>query len=291
MRTEKEIMDLILSVARADERIRAVSMEGSRADPTVVKDKYQDFDISFYVTDVKSFIDNRSWISKFGSPLIIQEPDWVDTVTDWFGNKEHDSQRSYGWLMVFSDGNRIDLGVISVNATDLLVPKGEPTVTLLDKDGLLPIYPMPNNKVYWVKAPDDNQYHACCNEFWWCLNNVAKGIARDELPYAMEMLNLIVRKMLNKMIDWYIGTQTGFSVATGKMGKYYKRYLSPDLYRQYASTYSGSDYADIWASVDEMCDLFHLLAVGVAAHFGFNYRQNEEDGMREYFRMVRENIL
>jgi hypothetical protein len=31
MRTEQEMMDLILSVAKADERIRAVSMEGSRA--------------------------------------------------------------------------------------------------------------------------------------------------------------------------------------------------------------------------------------------------------------------
>ena len=41
MRTEKEMMDLILNVANADERIRAVSMEGSRANPTIQKDNYE----------------------------------------------------------------------------------------------------------------------------------------------------------------------------------------------------------------------------------------------------------
>ncbi|WP_431602538.1 aminoglycoside 6-adenylyltransferase [Ruminiclostridium papyrosolvens] len=33
MRTEQEMFDLILDVAKADERIRAVYMNGSRANP------------------------------------------------------------------------------------------------------------------------------------------------------------------------------------------------------------------------------------------------------------------
>jgi aminoglycoside 6-adenylyltransferase len=41
MRTEHEIMDLLLNVAKADERIRAVSLEGSRANPTAPKDNYR----------------------------------------------------------------------------------------------------------------------------------------------------------------------------------------------------------------------------------------------------------
>jgi len=40
-----------------------------------------------------------------------------------------------------------------------------------------------------------------------------------------------------------------------------------------------------------MSDLFHTVATAVAAHFDFTYRQDEEDGMREYMRMVRENVL
>ena len=40
-----------------------------------------------------------------------------------------------------------------------------------------------------------------------------------------------------------------------------------------------------------MCNLFHTLALAVAAHFDFAYRQEEEDGMREYLCMVKENVL
>lgn len=46
MRTESEMIELILNIARADERIRAVRMEGSRANPAAPKDKYQDYDIT-----------------------------------------------------------------------------------------------------------------------------------------------------------------------------------------------------------------------------------------------------
>jgi len=105
------------------------------------------------------------------------------------------------------------------------------------------------------------------------------------------MLNDVVRSELHDMINYYIGSQHGFNLSTGKDGKYFKKYLPPELYAQYAATYSGSDYNDIWASVDAMCDLFHTLAVEVATHFGFTYRQNEEAGIREYLRMVKEHVL
>ena len=50
MRTEQEMMDLILNIANADERIRGVMLGGSRANTSVPKDCYQDYDISFAVT-------------------------------------------------------------------------------------------------------------------------------------------------------------------------------------------------------------------------------------------------
>jgi len=37
LRTEQEVMDLLLDVAKADERIRAVLLVGSRANPVILK--------------------------------------------------------------------------------------------------------------------------------------------------------------------------------------------------------------------------------------------------------------
>ena len=55
MRTEKEMMDLILTFAKNDPRIRVVGMEGSRTNVNVPKDEFQDYDITYLVTDMESF--------------------------------------------------------------------------------------------------------------------------------------------------------------------------------------------------------------------------------------------
>ncbi|MCL1792575.1 MAG: aminoglycoside 6-adenylyltransferase [Oscillospiraceae bacterium] len=55
MRTEEVMMDLILGIAKADERVRAVSMEGSRANPQVSKDQYQDYDITIMLQILRRF--------------------------------------------------------------------------------------------------------------------------------------------------------------------------------------------------------------------------------------------
>lgn len=62
MRTEQEMMDLIISFAINDERIRVVGMEGSRTNVNVHKDEFQDDDISYIVTDMKSFMKDDQWL-------------------------------------------------------------------------------------------------------------------------------------------------------------------------------------------------------------------------------------
>lgn len=54
MRTEQEIIDLVLKVAREDSRVRAVGMNGSRTNPNVPKDPFRDYDIVYVVTDMQS---------------------------------------------------------------------------------------------------------------------------------------------------------------------------------------------------------------------------------------------
>ena len=53
-RSDHDIMELILNTARKDDRIRAVILNGSRANPNTVPDRFHDFDIIYVVTDVGS---------------------------------------------------------------------------------------------------------------------------------------------------------------------------------------------------------------------------------------------
>jgi aminoglycoside 6-adenylyltransferase len=75
MRTEAEMMDLVLSVARKDDRVRGVILNGSRANPNAKKDRFQDYDIVYLVTDVQLFKQDPDWIDVFGERMILQLPD------------------------------------------------------------------------------------------------------------------------------------------------------------------------------------------------------------------------
>ena len=74
MRSEKEMMDLIIAVANNDVRIRAAYLEGSRANPNVPKDIFQDYDIVYVVTETRSFREDKAWIDRFGERLYMQYP-------------------------------------------------------------------------------------------------------------------------------------------------------------------------------------------------------------------------
>jgi aminoglycoside 6-adenylyltransferase len=63
MRSESEILELILNTARRDERVRAVIMNGSRINPNAPKDFFQDYDVVYLVTEKDSFLADPSWIT------------------------------------------------------------------------------------------------------------------------------------------------------------------------------------------------------------------------------------
>ena len=45
MRSEKQIYEMILNFAKSDERIRMVTLEGSRTNVNIPADDFQDYDI------------------------------------------------------------------------------------------------------------------------------------------------------------------------------------------------------------------------------------------------------
>jgi aminoglycoside 6-adenylyltransferase len=232
MRTEKQMMDLILGFARSDDRVRAVTMCGSRMNPNAPKDEFQDYDIVYVVDDVDSFTCDHDWIKAFGNPIMVQMP-------EQYKGAFNDGRFIY--LMLFDDGNRIDLSLLPIDKFDKLYAPDSLDKVLLDKDLIIPDLPSPSDSDYNIKHPTKKLYNGYCNNFWWVLQNVAKGIMRDELGYAMSMLGYC-RESLDAVLSWYIAIDYGFDVSVGKFGKYFKRYLDKDIYNMYHKTYTDSDY-------------------------------------------------
>ena len=59
MRSEEEMMHLILQVAKDDERVRAVYLNGSRTNHNAPKDRFQDYDVVYVVTDTKPYYEKH----------------------------------------------------------------------------------------------------------------------------------------------------------------------------------------------------------------------------------------
>ena len=78
MRDEREMLELIVGVARKDDRIRAVYMNGSRTNRKIGKDIFQDYDIVYVVRENRPFYEDTGWIDVFGERLYMQRPDEVD---------------------------------------------------------------------------------------------------------------------------------------------------------------------------------------------------------------------
>lgn len=60
MRTEKEMLAMLKAAVYEDERIRAAYLEGSRANPKVPRDLFQDYDVEFIVTDTAPFREEKA---------------------------------------------------------------------------------------------------------------------------------------------------------------------------------------------------------------------------------------
>ncbi|MES5894625.1 aminoglycoside 6-adenylyltransferase [Bacillus cereus group sp. RP43] len=280
MRTEKEMLDLIINTAKEDERIRAVIMNGSRVNPNVKKDCFQDYDIIYVVKDIQSFTCNHSWIHRFGEIMIVQMPEEMSLVPA-------DEDGKFPYLMQFMDGNRIDLMLVPVDLINKFIGQDSLSKLLLDKDNCIGEFPPASDKDYLIKKPTEKEFLDCCNEFWWCSTNVGKGLWREELSYAKGMLEGPMRDMLVVMLEWYIGMKTEFTVNAGKFGKYFEQYLEKDTWEQFKRTFSNAEYENIWESFFVMGDLFREVANEIANTYEYQYPQDDDNKVTSYLKHVR----
>lgn len=212
MRTEREMTALILGVAERDSRVRAVFMNGSRANPNAPRDIFQDYDIVYVVEETASFRAQPGWVDVFGERLVMQTPDEMDHAA----GQPTDLARCYGYLMQFADGNRIDLRLMTLPRALEECQSDSQTIVLLDKDGILPPLPLPSDTAYHIRRPDQTAFAGCCNEFWWTLPYVAKGLWRGRVTYALDTLNACVRPQLLHMLSWAGRTRTALPSAQAK---------------------------------------------------------------------------
>lgn len=268
MRTEKQIYDTILNFAKADDRVRMVTLEGSRTNINILPDDFQDYDITFFVSDMQSFITDDEWLNIFGERLIMQKPEDMELFPA--------EEKGFSYLMLFSDDVKIDLTLLPLDLIDEYFTWDKLVKLLLDKDNRIAQPPMPTDIDYHIRRPTERSFDDCCNEFWNTTTYVVKGLCRREILFAIDHLNNIVRMELLRMISWWVGTEQGYNFSLGKNYKFLERYIPIELWEQLMTTYRMDSYIQMWESLEQCMELFRKVSAEVAKRLNYPYPDYDE---------------
>ena len=264
MRTETEMFDLILQTAKSL-KVEAVAMSGSRTDTKAPKDEFQDYDVVYVVDDFDNLTSDLSWLDQFGKRIIEQEV-------------ALDHRRLF--LMLFEDGNRIDLTLCSKVYIKEWVESEADFMVLEDPKGLfMPHSPTPQR--YWTSPATETNFVKSCNEFWWVSSYVVKGICRNQLIYATDHLYGICQQEFLKILAWQVASDRG-KVDIGKNYKYLFNYLPAEKKKEFSNLLDFSSKEKITQSLFATMKFFQQEAQSLAKKMGFYYDKEVAEKMIQY---------
>ena len=268
MRTDKEMLGLILQIAKKIQ-VDAVALSGSRTDTKAPKDEFQDYDLVYVVDNLDNLTRDISWLDQFGKRIIEQE------VT--LGHR-----RLY--LMLFEDGNRIDLTLCPQEHMQEWVDSEADFTVLEDTKGLFETY-SPSPERYWITPATETDFEKSCNEFWWVSAYVVKGIYRKQLIYSTDHLYGICQQELLKILAWQVARDRG-AFDIGKNYKYLFNYLPSEKEKDFSNLLDFSSLDKIIQSLLATMQLFHQEAQRLAQKMGFDYDKEVAEKMIEYAKTI-----
>lgn len=278
MGKDSDIYELIMSVAKNHQHIKGVYLNGSRANPFVWDDDYQDFDIVFVVDKLATIIDDNKWLDQFGDILIKQIP-----KEELLYSVNEDAW--YSIILLLSNLQRIDLTFVEIGRLDTYIKDHHFIRLLLDKGYHLPNIDEPKDDNYWIKEPNQQLLSECIDEFYLMALNVMKGIGRKHLIYAMDYFD-ICRKMLLLMWSWDKSEKYHFEINMGKHLKYLHNYLNMDEQAILRCCYPKFKEREIQQALITMMEYFDELAEIVSDKLEFTYKKQIFHTIKMYIKTL-----
>lgn len=285
MRSEKEMMHLIFEVAKKLQVVEAIALNGSKVYRKTNTDDFQDFDVVYFVKEeeMENLITNRTWLEDFGEILVMQTPMIEEGVP------YHYSER-FNFLMLFKDGNRIDLGLCPVPKISQWA-KEDPVAEILDDPkGLLGKETLYQDEaIYYVQKPSQQKFQEVCNEFWWVSPYVVKGILREEFFYALDHFNHLQGCFL-ELLSWYLASDDNYQITLGKNYKYLKNYLREEEMAKILSWQNNGDYPHLARHFLKLQEAFQQLAKLYSDKEKYSYHQKEAENVLAYTKRKLEEV-
>ncbi|GHO86637.1 aminoglycoside 6-adenylyltransferase [Dictyobacter formicarum] len=288
MNQNDPVIARLISWAQSREDIRALVLSSSRTNPTVPElvDALSDYDLDVIIHgDARTWYEDRAWLEELGPVLV----GFGDPPT-----KEYGIEIS-GYVIIYADGTKIDFTIMPEEIFKQVV--AEPTLrdgwddghrVLLDKDALSAGLKTPSHREFIPTPPTAEEYRDVIDRFFTEATYVAKFLWRDELIFFKHSLDQEVKAdLLRRMLEWRMEIDYNWSIRLGVLGRGLKKRLSPELWNELESTYTGASIEENWAALFKTIALFRRLASEVGSHLGYTYPTDLDKRMMAYLEKIR----
>lgn len=264
--------------------MRALILTSSRAIPGAPVDAFSDYDVILVVTEIRPFLEDKSWLGDFGAVLVVyHDPPRIFYRRECFRE-----------IAQYENGLKIDFSVMppEVLSSVAVAPQLPEELyvgyrVLLDKDGIGQGLKPPTYRAHIPKRPTQAEYLRLIEEFFSEAAYVAKHLWRDDLLPAKYNLDHTMKHLyLYKMFIWRFETDQNWSVKPGDYGKGLKRQISPERWRRLEDAYAGADIEGNWDALFRTVTLFREIAGEVGERLGYVYPAELHRRCVRYFERI-----
>lgn len=255
---EEEVLRALQQIAASSPETEALLLSGSRAGEGAAADDYSDYDVIFAVRRAGLYEELAAQVRKTFAPLVIeQRPDPPGGFR-------------YGYLMQFA-AVRIDLSFVAADRLAEWTASERAVRVLWERPpfrcGRLPLAE--------PRCFGQTEFAACCNEFWWTLPYVAKGVARRQLLYANWHLEHCLRAQLLLILDQLYPRHAKCFSDLGQ-------WVGAETSAAYESTFACETPDGVWRAARVLAALFSRHARALALSRGLCCDEGEEERVRKF---------
>ena len=284
IKSQEQIINMIVTWAEQTTNIRAVVLAGTHGNDQVHSNPLATYHIQCIVNELNTMIWQEEWLHTFGEPLTTLQHIRHHSVTGAVACTQN---------VLYTDGIEIEFQIYPVSEWENQIDNESAFTTpiyqvLLDKDHRIQhSIVVLNQQSVRLNKPARQEYEQIQHEFWWYCMQTAKSLLQQELLVAKYQLDHILRtRYLEKMLDWYAGSQHEWDVMYHHDRAGYRQQLEPELAEALAQTYAGNLLDDNWQSLLQMTKLFRNLSVYVAEVTGYEYDHEQDQRMIHYLHQL-----
>jgi aminoglycoside 6-adenylyltransferase len=267
--SESGVLDRLIHWAERQEKIRAMLLFSSRANPDAPVDRFSDYDILLAVTDIHPYHSDDRWLEEFGEVLVV----FRNPIGLEYGFE------SFGFITHYLDGSKIDTCFYPVDYLRWAVQQprlpddlDHGYCILVDKDRLTENLRSSSYTAYLPQKPTEAEYRAIIEEFFNDALYVAKHLWRDNLfPVKLSLDHIMKFQCLRKMMEWRVEIDRNWTEAPGAGGKGLKKQIEPAHWAELGETYVGAGMEENWEALFKTISLFRKVANEVAERLRYHY--------------------